>query len=179
MKRLGQDLEPDTLVGDLPIGKQQLVEIGRVLLEDVKILIMDEPTSALSNHEVDVLFSVMQDLRADDVTIIYISHKLDEFRRIGDYVDVLRDGSVVATSTCPGRTPAGSSGRWSDGTRTRSSPGPPGDRRGHARGPGPDASPARCGPWSTTSRCRSTQARSWGSTGSWAPGAPSSSRPDG
>jgi erythritol transport system ATP-binding protein len=57
---------------------------------------MDEPTSALSNHEVEVLFKVMDDLRRDDVTIIYISHKLDEFRRIGDYVTVLRDGSVVA-----------------------------------------------------------------------------------
>jgi erythritol transport system ATP-binding protein len=96
LERLGQDLDPDMLVGELPIGKQQLVEIARVLLEDVRILIMDEPTSALSNHEVDVLFKVMDDLRRDDVTIIYISHKLDEFRRIGDYVTVLRDGAVVA-----------------------------------------------------------------------------------
>ncbi|MFL6176787.1 MAG: sugar ABC transporter ATP-binding protein [Ornithinibacter sp.] len=97
LARLGQQqLDPDALVGDLPIGKQQLVEIARVLLEDVRILIMDEPTSALSNHEVDVLFGVMDDLRHDDVTIIYISHKLDEFRRIGDYVTVLRDGAVVA-----------------------------------------------------------------------------------
>jgi erythritol transport system ATP-binding protein len=96
LKRLGQDIDPDFMVGDLPIGKQQLVEIARVLLEDVRILIMDEPTSALSNHEVDVLFGVMDDLRRDDVTIIYISHKLDEFRRIGDQVTVLRDGAVVA-----------------------------------------------------------------------------------
>jgi erythritol transport system ATP-binding protein len=96
LERLGQQLDPDTLVGELPIGKKQLIEIARVLLEDVRILIMDEPTSALSNHEVDVLFKVMDDLRRDDVTIIYISHKLDEFRRIGDYVTVLRDGSVVA-----------------------------------------------------------------------------------
>jgi len=96
MKRLGQDIKPTTLVSELPIGQQQLVEIGKVLLEDVKILIMDEPTSALSNHEVDVLFSVMDDLRKQDVTIIYISHKLDEFRRIGDYVTVFRDGRLVA-----------------------------------------------------------------------------------
>ena len=94
--RLGQELEPDTLVADLPIGQQQLVEIGRVLLDDVRILIMDEPTSALSNHEVDVLFSVMEDLREHGVTVIYISHKLDEFRRIGDHVTVLRDGRLVA-----------------------------------------------------------------------------------
>jgi erythritol transport system ATP-binding protein len=97
LARLGQDrLDPGTLVGDLPIGQQQLVEIGRALLEDVRVLIMDEPTSALSNHEVDVLFGVMADLRAQDVTVIYISHKLDEFRRIGDWVTVFRDGSLVA-----------------------------------------------------------------------------------
>jgi erythritol transport system ATP-binding protein len=96
LKKLSQDLDPDTLVGDLPIGQQQLVEIGRALLEDVRVLIMDEPTSALSNHEVDVLFEVMADLRKDDVTVIYISHKLDEFRRIGDWVTVLRDGRLVA-----------------------------------------------------------------------------------
>lgn len=96
LARLGQDLDPDTLVGDLPIGQQQLVEIGRVLLSEVQVLIMDEPTSALSNHEVDTLFEVMGDLRAQDVTVIYISHKLDEFRRIGDWVTVLRDGRLVA-----------------------------------------------------------------------------------
>jgi erythritol transport system ATP-binding protein len=96
LRRLGQELDPGTLVADLPIGQQQLVEIGRVLLEDVRILIMDEPTSALSNHEVDVLFGVMEDLRQQDVTVIYISHKLDEFRRIGDRVTVFRDGRLVA-----------------------------------------------------------------------------------
>ena len=96
LERLGQNLDPRTLVADLPIGQQQLVEIGRVLLDDVRILIMDEPTSALSNNEVDVLFHVMADLRRADVTVVYISHKLDEFRRIGDHVTVLRDGSLVA-----------------------------------------------------------------------------------
>jgi erythritol transport system ATP-binding protein len=99
LQRLGQELDPDTLVGDLPIGQQQLVEIGRVLLSEVRVLIMDEPTSALSNHEVDVLFEVMADLRQQDVTVIYISHKLDEFRRIGDYVTVFRDGRLVATES--------------------------------------------------------------------------------
>lgn len=97
LERLGQGhLNPDRLVGELPIGQQQLVEIARVLLEDVRILIMDEPTSALSNHEVEILFTVIGDLLRDDVTIIYISHKLDEFRRIGDHVTVLRDGRLVA-----------------------------------------------------------------------------------
>jgi erythritol transport system ATP-binding protein len=96
LSRLRQDVSADTLVGDLPLGTQQLVEIARVLSQDVRILIMDEPTSALSNAEVDVLFEVMEDLRQQNVTIIYISHKLDEFRRIGDYVTVLRDGALVA-----------------------------------------------------------------------------------
>ena len=97
LTRLGQErLDPGTLVGELPIGQQQLVEIGRALLEDVRVLIMDEPTSALSSHEVGVLFGVMADLREQDVTVIYISHKLDEFRRIGDWVTVFRDGNLVA-----------------------------------------------------------------------------------
>lgn len=96
LQRLRQDIDPGTLVGDLPIGTQQLVEIARVLSEDVRILIMDEPTSALSSAEVDVLFEVMGDLRKQGVTVIYISHKLDEFRRIGDHVTVLRDGGLVA-----------------------------------------------------------------------------------
>ena len=96
LARLRQDIDPGTLVGDLPIGTRQLVEIARVLSQNVRILIMDEPTSALSNAEVDVLFDVMQDLRAEGVTVIYISHKLDEFRRIGDHVTVLRDGALVA-----------------------------------------------------------------------------------
>jgi erythritol transport system ATP-binding protein len=97
LARLGQDhLSAEEIVGDLPIGQQQLVEIGRALLEEVRVLIMDEPTSALSNHEVDVLFDVMADLREQDVTVIYISHKLDEFRRIGDWVTVFRDGNLVA-----------------------------------------------------------------------------------
>jgi erythritol transport system ATP-binding protein len=96
LDRLGQQLNPNALVGSLPIGQQQLIEIARVLTGNVRVLIMDEPTSALSNHEVDVLFEVIDDLRRQDVTIIYISHKLDEFRRIGDYVTVLRDGTLVA-----------------------------------------------------------------------------------
>lgn len=124
LARLGQaHLDPNRLVGELPIGQQQMVEIARVLLEDVRILIMDEPTSALSNHEVDILFRVIADLLADDVTIIYISHKLDEFRRIGDHVTVLRDGRLVAHEQMDRTDTAGSSGRWSAATRRACSPG--------------------------------------------------------
>jgi erythritol transport system ATP-binding protein len=94
--RLEQNIDPDTPVGNLRIGQQQIVEIARALTQDVRILIMDEPTSALSAAEVDVLFRVIGELRARGVTIVYISHKLDELLRIGDRITVLRDGRVVA-----------------------------------------------------------------------------------
>ncbi len=161
LNRLGQGhLSPNRLVGDLPIGQQQLVEIARVLLADVRILIMDEPTSALSNHEVDVLFSVIADLLADDVTIIYISHKLDEFRRIGDHVTVLRDGRLVAQERMDRTDTAWivrqMVGRDPDSlfTRNRSEVGETLLAvEGLTRGPAPP------GPWSTTSASRCGPAR--------------------
>ncbi|MFM8320009.1 MAG: sugar ABC transporter ATP-binding protein [Chloroflexota bacterium] len=96
IQRLEQNIDPDALVGDLRIGQQQIVEIAKALAQDVRVLIMDEPTSALSAAEVDVLFRVIRDLKARGVSIIYISHKLDELLQIGDYVTVLRDGRLVA-----------------------------------------------------------------------------------
>ena len=83
-------------MSDLRIGQQQIVEIAKALSQDVRVLIMDEPTSALSAAEVQVLFRVIDDLRKAGVAIIYISHKLDEITQIGDYVTVLRDGKLVA-----------------------------------------------------------------------------------
>ena len=96
LQRLRQSIKPDDLVADLRIGQQQIVEIAKALAQDARILIMDEPTSALSTAEVEVLFEVINDLKAHGVSIIYISHKLDELLRIGDYVTVLRDGRLVA-----------------------------------------------------------------------------------
>jgi erythritol transport system ATP-binding protein len=97
MHRLEQAIDPQTLVGDLRIGQQQIVEIAKALAEgDVRILIMDEPTSALSNVEVEILFRVIRELRAAGVAIIYISHRLDEIMVIGDYITVMRDGRVQA-----------------------------------------------------------------------------------
>jgi len=96
IRRLEQKIDPNAIVGELRIGQQQVVEIAKALAEDVRILIMDEPTSALSSAEVDVLFRVIQELKANDVAIIYISHKLEEILEIGDYVTVLRDGKLVA-----------------------------------------------------------------------------------
>jgi erythritol transport system ATP-binding protein len=96
VKRLEQNINSDALVGDLRIGQQQIVEIAKALAQEVQILIMDEPTSALSAIEVEVLFRVINELKAQDVAIIYISHKLEELLQIGDFITVLRDGRKVA-----------------------------------------------------------------------------------
>lgn len=96
INRLEQKIDPNQLVGDLRIGQQQIVEIAKALVQDVRILIMDEPTSALSTAEVEVLFRVIRELKSHGVAIIYISHKLEELLQIGDYITVLRDGHKVA-----------------------------------------------------------------------------------
>lgn len=101
LRMLGQELDPDTLVETLPVGQQQLVEIAKAMAGKLRVLIMDEPTSALSATEVEVLFRVVRDLKADGMTIIYISHRLEELRRIGDFVTVLRNGRVVANRPMP------------------------------------------------------------------------------
>ncbi len=101
LDRLGAAIDPAALVGDLRVGEQQLVEIARVLSTDVSVLILDEPTSALSATEVDRLFAVLDQLRRDGTVIIYISHRLEELIRIGDHVTVLRDGALVATAAVP------------------------------------------------------------------------------
>jgi len=99
LAHLEEPIDPATLVGDLRLGQQQLIEIARGLAHEVRILIMDEPTSALSVADTEVLFRVIRELRATGVTIVYISHKLDEVMRIGDRVTVLRDGRVVAQAS--------------------------------------------------------------------------------
>ncbi|HMM29133.1 MAG TPA: sugar ABC transporter ATP-binding protein [Aggregatilineaceae bacterium] len=96
LARLEQPIDPKTLVQYLRIGQQQIVEIAKALALEVKILIMDEPTSALSTAEVEVLFRVIHELAASGVSIIYISHKLEELMQIGDYITVLRDGRKIA-----------------------------------------------------------------------------------
>lgn len=92
LTRLEHPIDPNRLVDDLRIGQQQIVEIAKALASDVDVLIMDEPTSALSAAEVEILFQVIRDLKAHGVAIIYISHRLEEIIRIGDYITVLRDG---------------------------------------------------------------------------------------
>jgi erythritol transport system ATP-binding protein len=95
LARLEQDIDPETPMGELRIGQQQIVEIAKALFEECRVLILDEPTSALSAVEVDVLFRIIAELKRSGVAIIYISHRLEELLRIGDYITVLRDGRVV------------------------------------------------------------------------------------
>ncbi len=97
MDRLEEPIKPSTLVQDLRVGQQQIVEIARALEADARILIMDEPTSALSASEVEVLFKVIRDLTANGVAIVYISHHLEEAIEIADHAVVFRDGDLVAT----------------------------------------------------------------------------------
>lgn len=96
LERLGQDIDLDELVVNLRVGQQQIVEIAKALTRDVRVLIMDEPTSALSQAEVHGLFRIIEDLKTRGVSIVYVSHKLEELLQIGDHITVLRDGRIVA-----------------------------------------------------------------------------------
>jgi erythritol transport system ATP-binding protein len=96
--QLEHHLDPNLLVGELRIGEQQIIEIAKAVGQDARILILDEPTSALSAPEVEILFRVINDLKSRGVAIVYISHRLEELIRIGDYITVLRDGCVTGSA---------------------------------------------------------------------------------
>ena len=95
LRRLKHDIDPKTPMGELRIGQQQIVEIAKSLRKECRLLILDEPTSALSAAEVEVLFEVINELKRAGVAIVYISHRLEELLAIGDFITVLRDGRVV------------------------------------------------------------------------------------
>lgn len=98
LARLDLAVAPQALVGDLRVGQQQLVEIGKALSAHARVLILDEPTSSLSAHEVEVLFGVIADLKRDGVGLVYITHKFEELSRLCDDVVILRDGRVVGAA---------------------------------------------------------------------------------
>jgi len=102
LSRLQLDVSPETLIRDLKLGQQQVVEIAKALLTDSEVIIMDEPTSAISDHEVEILFKIIEGLRKENKAIVYISHKLDELFKIADNYIVLRDGKVTETGTMEG-----------------------------------------------------------------------------
>ena len=96
LERLEHPLDLNAKVGELRVGQQQMIEIARNLVEDnLKVLIMDEPTSSLSQQEVQVLFKIMRELTAQGISIVYISHRLEEIMEIGDHITILRDGKYV------------------------------------------------------------------------------------
>ncbi|MDF1605695.1 sugar ABC transporter ATP-binding protein [Nocardioides sp. YIM 152315] len=98
LARLGHSEIPTSrLVGDLSPANQQIVSMARALSHDTRLLVLDEPSAVLDQHEVDNLFRVIRDLTAEGVAVVYISHRLEEIRRIGDRITVLKDGSTVAT----------------------------------------------------------------------------------
>lgn len=115
LDRLGLKFSPDTLVSDLSVGQSQMTEIAKALAQKVELLILDEPTSALTDPEIDTLFGLLEQLKQRGVTSIYISHKLEEVFRIADRITVLRDGSVVASwpvvDADPGRVVSAMVGR--------------------------------------------------------------------
>ncbi|MDR0362977.1 MAG: sugar ABC transporter ATP-binding protein [Planctomycetota bacterium] len=97
LKRLNADIKPTALVKNIAVSKQQMVEVAKALSYNSDVLIMDEPTSALTEAEIEELFKVIKSLRAQGVGIIYISHRLEEIREIADRVTIFRDGQYVST----------------------------------------------------------------------------------
>ena len=95
LKRVGLSIDPDTLIKHLGVGQQQLVEIAKALSKNVKLLILDEPTSALNEDDSENLLNLMRELKENDITCIMISHKLNEIAEISDSVTVIRDGHTV------------------------------------------------------------------------------------
>jgi ribose transport system ATP-binding protein len=96
-QRLNIDIDPDSLMGELTVGRQQMCEIAKAISKDVKVIVFDEPTAALTESEIAELFKIIRDLRKKDLGIVYISHRMDEIKVITDRVTVMRDGEYVGT----------------------------------------------------------------------------------
>ena len=103
-ERIGVKIDPTIKLGELTVGKQQMVEIAKAVSHECKLLVLDEPTAALTQPEVEELFKIMNDLRDKGIGMIYISHRMDEINRISDRVTVMRDGEYVDTVDTAGIT---------------------------------------------------------------------------
>ncbi|WP_041639396.1 sugar ABC transporter ATP-binding protein [Anoxybacillus flavithermus] len=97
LQKLGMDIDPNEVAGRLSVGKQQVIEIARALSTNAKCLIMDEPTAALTDREIQTLFTVIRTLKQQGVAIVYISHRMEEIFTICDRISVLRDGQFIGT----------------------------------------------------------------------------------
>ncbi len=104
LRQLGVDIDPETPVGALSVGYMQIVEIAKALSKNARILVMDEPTSSLSEAETEALFGLVAKLKAGGISIVYISHRMAEILTICDRVTVMRDGEAVMTEPCAGLT---------------------------------------------------------------------------
>lgn len=98
LKELGLSVNPDMPAGSLSVGQMQLVEIAKALIHRAKLIVMDEPTSALTDHEIEKLFGIIRSLKTKGVSFIYISHRLEELFSICDRLTVLRDGEYIGTA---------------------------------------------------------------------------------
>ena len=96
-RHIGVNIDSEIMLGTLTVGKQQMVEIAKAISHDCKLLVLDEPTAALTQPEVEELFKIMNDLRNKGIGMIYISHRMDEINRISDRVTVMRDGEYIGT----------------------------------------------------------------------------------
>ena len=97
MQSMHQDVNPGTLCGELGMGVQQMVEIGKSILSEAKVLILDEPTSSLGENEAEELFRIVKDLKASGMAVVFVSHKLEEIFELCDVVTVMRDGKTIIT----------------------------------------------------------------------------------
>ena len=104
LKKVRMDFDPKQMLGELSVSQMQSVEIAKAVSANCKVLILDEPTSSLTANEVEALFRIIEDLKADGVSIVYISHKMDEILRISDEVTIMRDGQYIGTWDCKGLT---------------------------------------------------------------------------
>ena len=103
-EELDVHVDPKAIMSTLPVSQRQMVEIAKAVSYNAKIIVFDEPTSSLTANEVEALFRIIEDLKADGVSIVYISHKMDEILRISDEVTIMRDGHYIGTWDCKGLT---------------------------------------------------------------------------
>ena len=104
LKKVRMDFDPKQKLGELSVSQMQSVEIAKAVSANCKVLILDEPTSSLTQNEVEALFRIVEDLKAEGVSIVYISHKMDEILRISDEVTIMRDGQYIGTWESKGLT---------------------------------------------------------------------------
>ena len=104
LKKVRMNFDPKQKVGTLSVSQMQSVEIAKAVSANCKVLILDEPTSSLTQNEVEALFRIVEDLKAEGVSIVYISHKMDEILRISDEVTIMRDGQYIGTWEAKGLT---------------------------------------------------------------------------